>query len=218
MTGLARAAWRTYTHGGGFSEVDEINTVAWSLAEERRSFADVPQVLADPGDPRLQPYSPLLWHAEQIGHLLEQVGDPRIALAVSREVEIELKAVSRAELGDRRPWCRRRRRRARRHRQSPIGTPGPPRRTRPRRPVCRPPAPAGHLERWRGAVSSQASWTSGEWVCSPGSTAPRPRDVELLSQATARGWREWVKLGEPSLITLLAEGCVCPESCPAASL
>jgi len=100
LTGLSKAAWRTYTHGGGYVEPDEVNTEAWRLGEDRKSFDDVPTVITDPGNPDIESYSPLLWNAERIGHLLAELGDPEVTAALKREVETELEAVANAELGD----------------------------------------------------------------------------------------------------------------------
>ena len=94
LTGLSRAAWRTYTHGGRFTEVDEVNTEAWRLAEDRRSFGEVPVVITEPGNASIESYSPLLWNAERAGHLLDQMRDKTVASADRLEVETELQAVS----------------------------------------------------------------------------------------------------------------------------
>jgi hypothetical protein len=100
LTGLSEAAWRTYTHGGRFLEPDEVNTEAWRISEGRKSFEDVLAVITNPGKPDIVSYSPLLWNAERIGHLLAQIGDQELTAALRCEVETELDAVASAELGD----------------------------------------------------------------------------------------------------------------------
>ncbi|EGD43962.1 hypothetical protein NBCG_01550 [Nocardioidaceae bacterium Broad-1] len=100
LTGLSEAAWRTYTHGGRFTEPGELNTEAWRLLEDRKDFDDVAKTIAEPGDPHDQPYSPVLANAQGAGHILSELASSAVTDAVLHEVEIELSAVTDAELGD----------------------------------------------------------------------------------------------------------------------
>lgn len=57
-------------------------------------------MIADPGDPYLWPYSPVLSSAKTTGQLLATLDTSEVTAAVLREVDVELAAVTNAELGD----------------------------------------------------------------------------------------------------------------------
>lgn len=97
LTALSAAAWRTYTHGGRFTEPGETNTEARRVAEDRKDFDEVAQMI---GDPYLWPYSPVLSSAKTTGQLLATLDTSEVTAAVLREVDVKLAAVTNAELGD----------------------------------------------------------------------------------------------------------------------
>lgn len=110
--GLARAltrfsltAWRTYTHPASSARTLNVNSEGWRRQGNRDAFDLVVDAVKSPNLPHrngsiIQSYIPTEEAAHQVGRALHDIGDPTLTDCVVSEIERELNAVERAELGD----------------------------------------------------------------------------------------------------------------------
>jgi hypothetical protein len=104
LSGLSEAAWRTYTHPASAAGSLEHNSEGWRRQQERDAFTTVLGAIGKPELPERGMVRESLvtvtgW-AHRVGRALHEIGDAGLADAVAREVEGELSAIERAELGD----------------------------------------------------------------------------------------------------------------------
>jgi hypothetical protein len=105
MTRLSTALWRCYTHPASALSSTEPNTEGWRRQQTRASFGLVLDAIREPNLPDddgmlLVSYEPIAEAAHGIGRSLHEHATPNVAIAVLTDVETELAAVERAELGD----------------------------------------------------------------------------------------------------------------------
>ena len=104
LSGLAEAAWRTYTHPASAAGSMEDGSEGWRRQQERDAFPEVPDALRNPELPKqgmlLESLVAVTESAHRVGRALHSIGDARLTDAVVREVRMELAAVEQAELGD----------------------------------------------------------------------------------------------------------------------
>lgn len=104
LSGLSDAAWRTYTHPASAAESLEENSEGWRRQQERAAFATVVDALRKPELPEHGMLRESLIAVTECGHrvgrALHGIGDPGLTDVVAREVQGELAAVARVELGD----------------------------------------------------------------------------------------------------------------------
>jgi hypothetical protein len=104
LTHLSTALWRCYTHPASAAAGTEPNSEGWRRQRARNAFAKVtaslraPNLSAD-GDLIVR-YNPVEETGHRVGRALYAIGDPAVTAAVVADVEQEIGAVERAELGD----------------------------------------------------------------------------------------------------------------------
>ena len=105
LSGLSEALWRCYTHPASAADSLEVNTEGWRREQTRDGFGSVVDHLRRPNLPDehgslLVSYDPVEERAHRVGRCLHRAADAGLTAAVIVEVEAELTAVERAELGD----------------------------------------------------------------------------------------------------------------------
>jgi hypothetical protein len=105
LSGLSRALWRCYTHPASAADSFEVNSEGWRREQTRAEFGSVVDHLRGPNLPDehgflMVSYDPVEERAHRVGRCLHQAGDLDLTAAVIGDVEAELAAVERAELGD----------------------------------------------------------------------------------------------------------------------
>ena len=105
LSGLSRALWRCYTHPASTADSFEVNSEGWRREQSRSEFGSVVDHLRRPNLPDehgylMVSYDPVEERAHRTGRCLHHAGDPDLTTAVIGDVEAELAAVQRAELGD----------------------------------------------------------------------------------------------------------------------
>ncbi|MDL4819320.1 hypothetical protein [Actinomadura opuntiae] len=104
LTRLSAQAWRTYTHPASAADEQEVNSEGWRRAQHREAFAVVAQALAKPNLPSdgvlAVSYNPVEECAHRVGRALHDIGDAELSRLVGVEVQAELDAIERAEIGD----------------------------------------------------------------------------------------------------------------------
>jgi hypothetical protein len=105
LSGLSEALWRCYTHPASAAESLDVNTEGWRREQTRNEFGSVvahirrPQ-LPDAHGSLIVSYDPVEERAHRVGRCLHGAADPDLIAAVVTDVQAELAAVERAELGD----------------------------------------------------------------------------------------------------------------------
>jgi hypothetical protein len=104
LTLLSEVLWRSYTQPATAADDLEENSEGWRRDQERQAFGAVQAALAAPNLPAdgmlIQSYVRVEEAAHSIGRALHAIGDNGFAAAVAGDVDAELQAVERAELGD----------------------------------------------------------------------------------------------------------------------
>ncbi|WP_344597725.1 hypothetical protein [Actinomadura vinacea] len=104
LTRFCVQAWRTYTHPASAAEDQGENSEGWRRERHREAFAKATDAATKPNLPTdgglLQSYNPVEEAAHQVGRALHAASDPGLTARVVAEVQEELAAVERAELGD----------------------------------------------------------------------------------------------------------------------
>jgi hypothetical protein len=106
LTGLSKALWRCYTHPASAANGFEINSQGWRREKTRAEFANVvrhvrrPNLIADDDGTLIVEYDAVAECANRVGRALHAAGDAELTKGVVAEIEAELEAVARAELGD----------------------------------------------------------------------------------------------------------------------
>jgi len=102
---LSGVLWRAYTHpASAAGDEAEPDSEAWRRAQERQAFATVVPGILEPNLPQdgmlLRSYSPVTENAHMLGRILHEVDDPEFTAQVAADVEAEIAAIEKAELGD----------------------------------------------------------------------------------------------------------------------
>jgi hypothetical protein len=105
LSALSQALWHCYTHPASAADGLEVNTEGWRREQTRQGFASVVDHIRRPnlpsGDGSLVVlYDPMGEPAHRVGRCLHTIDDADLTAAVIGDVEVELDAVERAELGD----------------------------------------------------------------------------------------------------------------------
>jgi hypothetical protein len=104
LTLLSEVLWRAYTQPATAADDLEENSEGWRRDQERQAFAAVRAALAAPNLPAdgmlIQSYVRVEEAAHRAGRALHAIGDDGFTAAVTADVDAELQAVERAELGD----------------------------------------------------------------------------------------------------------------------
>ncbi|MBT8227015.1 MAG: hypothetical protein KJO75_16175 [Dactylosporangium sp.] len=105
MSGLSKALWRCYTHPASAADSLEVNSEGWRREQTRAGFTSVVDHIRQPNLPDnhgslIVSYDPVEEYANRIGRWLHRADHGDLTAAVVAEVEAELAAVERAELGD----------------------------------------------------------------------------------------------------------------------
>ncbi|MFG2045528.1 hypothetical protein [Dactylosporangium sp. NPDC048998] len=105
MTRLSSELWRCYTHPASAMADTTPNSEGWRREQTRASFGLVLDTIREPNLPDddgtlLVSYDPVEEAAHRIGRSLHEIQTAEMTAAVLAEVEAELAAVERAELGD----------------------------------------------------------------------------------------------------------------------
>ena len=105
LSGLSEALWRCYTHPASAAESLEVNTEGWRREQTRSGFASIVDDIRRPNLPDehgslVVSYDPVEERAHRVGRCLHRAADAELTEAVITEVEVEIGAVERAELGD----------------------------------------------------------------------------------------------------------------------
>jgi hypothetical protein len=105
LSGLSEALWRCYTRPASAADSLDVNTEGWRREQTRNGFGSVVDPIRRPNLPDvhgslLVSYDPVEERAHRVGRCLHRAADADLTAAVIAEVEAELAAVERAELGD----------------------------------------------------------------------------------------------------------------------
>ncbi|MEU3642905.1 hypothetical protein AB0E59_05920 [Lentzea sp. NPDC034063] len=105
LTTMSRMAWWTYTHPATSAESIEPNSEGWRRQGEREAFAEVLDHVRKPYLPDgqgylVQSYVRVEEAAHRVGRAVHAIGDQELTDLVLADVQQELAAVERAELGD----------------------------------------------------------------------------------------------------------------------
>jgi hypothetical protein len=105
MTRLSSALWRCYTHPASAMADTSPNSEGWQREQTRASFGLVLDAIREPNLPDddgtlIVSYDPVEEAAHRIGRSLHELAALDLTAAVVADVEAELAAVERAELGD----------------------------------------------------------------------------------------------------------------------
>ncbi|MER7007789.1 hypothetical protein ABT297_32760 [Dactylosporangium sp. NPDC000555] len=105
LSGLSDALWRCYTHPASAADSLDENTEGWRRQLTREGFATVADHVREPNLPSdngalLVSYDPVEECAHRVGRALHAASDAGLRAAVVAEVEAEVEAVEKAELGD----------------------------------------------------------------------------------------------------------------------
>jgi len=105
LTSLSEELWRCYTEPASAAGGVEPNAEGWRRDKRREGFQDVVGWIRSPNLPDdhgmlLVSYDPVTEWSHRVGRALHEIADSSLADAVVAEVEMELQAVGRAELGD----------------------------------------------------------------------------------------------------------------------
>jgi hypothetical protein len=105
LSGLSEALWQCYTHPASAADSLDVNTEGWRRDQTRNGFGSVVDHIRRPNLPDehgslLVSYDPVEERAHRVGRCLHRAADAELTAAVIAEVEAELAAVERAELGD----------------------------------------------------------------------------------------------------------------------
>src|ERR1700759_5632666 len=105
LTELSQALWRTYTHPASAADDNmEENSEGWRRQGERDAFAAVQTSIAKPRLPTrgvlAQSFIAVEESAHRVGRALHTIADAQLSETVAAEVNVEVAAVERAELGD----------------------------------------------------------------------------------------------------------------------
>ncbi|MFI0410640.1 hypothetical protein [Actinomadura sp. 3N508] len=104
LTDFSAAAWRTYTHPASAAESLEINSEGWRRQGDRDALSKAADALINPNLPHagtmIQSYVPTEEAAHCVGRALHAIDDAALRDVIVNEVESELDALERAELGD----------------------------------------------------------------------------------------------------------------------
>ncbi|WP_446219984.1 hypothetical protein [Micromonospora sp. IBHARD004] len=105
LSGLSEALWRCYTHPASAADSLEINTEGWRREQTRNEFASVTANISKPNVPDgdgllMVSYDPVEEYAHRVGRCLHAAADAVLTAAVVADVEAEIAAVERAELGN----------------------------------------------------------------------------------------------------------------------
>jgi hypothetical protein len=105
LSGLSEALWRCYTHPATAAESLDVNTEGWRRQQTQDGFGSVVDHIRRPNRPDdhgslMVSYDPVEERSHRVGRCLHRVADTDLTTAVIRDVEAELNAVQRAELGD----------------------------------------------------------------------------------------------------------------------
>ncbi len=105
LSGLSEVLWRCYTHPATAADSLEVNSEGWRREQLRDAFASVvdnirkPNLPDDHGDLMVS-YNRVEERAHRVGRCLHRASDGELTAIVIEDVEAELAAVERAELGD----------------------------------------------------------------------------------------------------------------------
>jgi hypothetical protein len=102
LSGLSKALWDTYTYPASAAGDQEERT---RREDERQRFDSVVPAVREPNLPDesgalIVSYSPVEESAHGLGRVLHRLADGGLVDAVAAEVQVEMDAVTRAELGD----------------------------------------------------------------------------------------------------------------------
>jgi hypothetical protein len=105
LSGLSEALWRCYTHPASAAGSLDVNTEGWRREQTRNGFGSVTEHIRQPNLPDehgslMVSYDPVEERAHRVGRCLHRAADADLTAAVIAEVQAELAAVERAELGD----------------------------------------------------------------------------------------------------------------------
>lgn len=104
LTDLSEAVWRTYTHPASAAGGVEENSEGWRRQQERDAVATMVDAIRKPELPDRgllrESLVAVTECAHRVGRALHALGDSELTDAVAREVQGELAAAERAELGD----------------------------------------------------------------------------------------------------------------------
>ena len=105
LSGLSQALWRCYTHPASAALSFEPNSEGWRRQQTRDAFRRVVTAMAKPNLPDDEGnlivfYDPVEEGAHRVGRALHAAADAGLSAAVTGDVEAELQAVERAEVGD----------------------------------------------------------------------------------------------------------------------
>jgi hypothetical protein len=105
LAGLSEALWRCYTHPASAADGLKVNTEGWRREQTRGRFASVIGYIREPHVPDdsgnlIVSYDPVEERGHRVGRCLHAAADADLTSAVIADVEAELDAVERAELGD----------------------------------------------------------------------------------------------------------------------
>ena len=105
LSGLSEALWRCYTHPASVADSLDVNTEGWRREQSRQEFGSVVDHIRRPNLPGdhgslIVSYDPVQERAHRVGRCLHRAADTDLTTAVITDVEAELAAVERAELGD----------------------------------------------------------------------------------------------------------------------
>jgi hypothetical protein len=104
LSGLSEALWRCYTHPASAADSLDVNTEGWRREQSREAFGSVVDHIRRPNLPGhgslMVSYDAVQERAHRVGRCLHRATDTDLSTAVIRDVEAELAAVERAELGD----------------------------------------------------------------------------------------------------------------------
>ncbi|MFL6117712.1 MAG: hypothetical protein ACJ786_41135 [Catenulispora sp.] len=102
---LSGVLWRCYTHpASAAGDEGELDSEGWRRAQEREAFATVVPGVTEPNLPQdgmlLRSYSPVTENAHMLGRTLHEIGDAEFTAQIAADVEAEIAAIGKAELGD----------------------------------------------------------------------------------------------------------------------
>jgi hypothetical protein len=105
LSGLSEALWRCYTHPASAADSLDVNTEGWRREQTRDEFGSVVEHIRRPNLPDehgslIVCYDPVEERAHRVGRSLHCAADADLTTAVITDVEAELAAMERAELGD----------------------------------------------------------------------------------------------------------------------
>ncbi len=105
LSGLSEALWRCYTHPATAADSLDVNSEGWRRQQTRDGFGSVVEHIRRPNLPDehgslIVSYDPVQERAHRVGRCLHRAADTDLTAAVIGDVEAELDAVQRAELGD----------------------------------------------------------------------------------------------------------------------